>query len=122
PVVVAAHAELERLLPVSPRLERQRLEEAIAESDIDDEGTIDRHDEHEVTVVGARTPVPPPHGSGDIAHVEAERLEHPAERAVHLVAPPATPVVDQLRERRVPIEWNRSPEVDVEVLVRHGHE
>ncbi len=45
PLPIAADAEVERLLPVAAGLERYRLEEAVAESDVDDAGMVDSYDQ-----------------------------------------------------------------------------
>ena len=114
---VARDAVAQEGLGIGAGLERERGEESVAEPDVDNPGTVEHDDQHEMVALRAPPALRAPHGARDVAHVEAQRLEDVSEQAVHLVAPAAAPFVDELGEDASGVERQRRAEVNIEVLI-----
>ena len=75
---------LQEALRVGARLQRERRQEAVPESDVRNPWTVEPDQQHQVVPLRA----PAARGASDrarqVADVEAERLQHPAEQTVHL--------------------------------------
>jgi hypothetical protein len=119
---VLRDAVLEEILTVAAGLERQWRQEAVAEADIGDPWSIERHDQDEMIALRPPALARAADGARHVAHREPQRLEHAAEDAVHLEAPAAAALVDELGEHRLGIERDRQTQVDVEILVRDGQQ
>src|SRR5215208_2973070 len=122
PVAVAELTKPETVWAVLAfrRRERERLEHAASESDVDQVGLVQVDQQTQMIAQLSVAGVLAHDASGNAHHIEADFLQCPSHQPVHFITPPAAPPTHDLVEAWLEIERYGTAQLHVEILERDG--
>ena len=100
--------------------EPQRLDEGVAEPDIDQPRLVERHTQGEMIESRAEAALGLVAARLEQIHLEPDRTQQDRERAIEFVADPAPALDAELADEPIRVQLDRFAEEDAGVLERHG--